>query len=396
MFGKDSSVRHFVAATPAALVLGLALAGGCEDPSAFEASLVVDDPQAGEDPQASVEEGMDLADPDEQGPSKKLICPNGPESCPIPVPLCQSSCTAYTACGTACTYGEEPATCGEYGVCLKSCAQVCSATSACGTPCSTNGGASTCGSFGTCNYTPPDCLVEFWTGYGYTGTRDCYGTPADVEQAAANGGKLVVKAVKSNDQYSSFRTIEQVCADRFIHPCHLAGVPNKIKTGATTIYKDANLTGQWAQFAATVDGVPDMRKKYWQDNLVLGNTDDKLSSFIMEFSVAPTCYQADGIACPGLCIDGGAWLNPIECTVSTDTNNQQGWAQVDPVKNVWVRFTAQSYAPTKYYNVNGQIRWGLQEHFKFVYPGYYHELDWVYSNAPVPPIYFQGSVVGAF
>jgi hypothetical protein len=262
--------------------------------------------------------------------------------------------------------------------------------------CYQNGVQSSCGQAGSCN-PAPDCLVEFWTGYGYTGARDCYGTKADVDLALANpnGAPLVVNQVSHNDQYSSFRTIEQICQDRGIDPCHLAGVPNKIKTGVTQVYKDANRSGKWKQFSEAVNGDSDFDDNTWYGSWIQGDVDDKISSFSMDFSVAPTCYKAvGGPNC--LCIDGGASLLPIECT---DAKLGEGWTKVSAAKNVWVLFSPDAYSPALLGHKAGSTT--VQLYLKDYYltypgtPGSGFGIEWHYlANAPL--LWFDYSVPGAF
>lgn len=390
---------HVSKVSVSSLLLFCASTSGCDDPSGVDDLLVDDDSSEVDEPSRAVDPSDvdDLLDIDpktqlEQPPVED--CPVGldTDECQPDPYLCTSRCSSSAYCNTECSYYGQIISCEDYGTCQIPCAQACSAAASCNKSCYQNGAATTCGQFGVCN-PPPDCLVEFWTGYGYTGTRDCYGTQADVENAVGKTGSLAVQMVIKNDQYSSFRTIEQVCLDRGISPCHLAGTPNAIKTGITTIYKDFNLSGMPTQFADSADKSPDFRTKYWGNSPIMGNIDKKMSSFVMSFSVGPTCFHASGLGGCNLCIDGGAWLVPYKCTTVAKENTAEGWYKT---KNIWVHFDGGSYAPTKFSYVNGKIVWGLQKNFYLMYPGTMHDIDWIYSNNDIPPVYFQLSVPGAF
>ncbi len=322
------------------------------------------------------------------------------EDCPSDDPAdpnaCDLICSTSSHCDTQCSLSGYPYTCGIYGLCQEPCSHVCTGSSRCDRSCYQNGVPTTCGQSGVCS-PPPDCLVEFWTGYGYTGARDCYGTKADVERVLASGGRLDITQVSRNDQYSSFRTIEQVCQDRGISPCHLAGVPNKVKTGATRVYKDANFSGKSKQFPEWVNGDSDFDNDLWYDAWLQGDIDEKISSFFMGFSVAPTCYKAyrDSPSC-GLCLDGGAWLQPFECTNAANPLTGEGWIKVDTAKNVWVFFYPGTYSPASV-GYNGNYRLYLKQ-YNLVYPapsGSQYGIEWRVQNNPTT-LWFENSVPGSF
>ena len=336
-------------------------------------------------------------------PLEVPLCESEPENlmddgCPPEDPnSCNLICSSTSYCNTQCKINEQLIACGDYGICQVPCSQICTTGSRCDMFCYQYGVPSTCGQSGACN-PPPDCLVEFWTGYGYTGTRNCFGTKSDVEQVLANGGRLDVNQVSNNDQYSSFRTIEQTCRDRGISPCRFAGVPNTIKTGATRVYKDTNLSGKSKQFPEWVDGDADFDDDHWYDNWWQGDIDEKISSFYMDFSVAPTCYKAfrDGPSC-GLCLNGGAWLQPFNCTAVANPLKGEGWIKVDATKNVWVFFYPGTYSPATIGYDQGDYRLHLQ-YYELVYPatfGASYDIEW-HARANPTKTWFDKTVAGAF
>ena len=364
---------------------------------AMTSSSCVDDPAELETSEPGTTEEVTDLDPDLASvPSPAGFVPLDEES----LDSCGTVCQPASHCEIPCTApwnGGEWITCGDYGYCTEQCANVCSSNSRCDLQCYSGGGITSCQQWGSCN-PPPDCLVEFWTEYGYTGVRDCYGTQDDLQQALNGSGKLTINQVLSNDQYSSFRTIEQVCADRGISPCRIGNMPNTIKTTDTIVYADPALSGSLAAvFKDAVNAFPDLRKKRWGDFPIMPNVDNKISSISVNYLLKPVCYRVvDGGNCP-LCLDGGGWIFPYSCAAIANISNSQGWYHADKVKNVWVYFDAASGAPTKFTNKNGTLMWGLDTGYYLVFPvpNWPNRIEW-HFGFNVPAVYFQSTVPSPF
>jgi hypothetical protein len=318
--------------------------------------------------------------------------------CAPPDPYaCQNVCTYDSICSSPCNeLNGNDSTCGAYGICQRPCSQVCSTSSRCDASCYHNGIPKTCGAYGTCT-PPPDCLVEFWTGANFTGTRSCYGTAEDVERVRSEGGRLDVMSVTHNDQYTSFRTIEQVCRNKGISPCRFANILNPIITGSTKVHKDGSLSDKSKVFSSGVDSDGNFDNDTWYDNWLQGDIDNKISSFFMNFTVGPVCYKAVGSPPCTLCMEGGAYLYPFDCKVVAATPSQnQGWIQVDAGKKIWVFFDSNTYSHARMGILNGVYRIKLDPPYFLVYPGtrYGKDIEW-HTSSSVGVTWFENTVPGA-
>lgn len=316
-----------------------------------------------------------------------------PDECVPPSDTCPQVCGA-TSCDTPCTLNQEAVTCAEYGDCLEPCTQsLCEWDPGCQTLCLHNGSAKTCGGAGMC-LPKPDCLIEFWTDAGYTGTRACYGTSADIDQAIASGGSatLTVNQVAHNDKYSSFRTIEEICALRGDTECYLQGTSREVRVGDVTVYQHANLKGAWRRFLADVESTANF---YGMSFTPILKLNDMISSFTLQYTVAPACFRVVGAGC-NFCLDGMGWAGAIDCSVvATPLSSAGGWVQVDAAQNVWAWFDQDSQAPLQLYESSpGVFAWGLHKDFRIVYPGEFYTIEWRYGASK--PTIFQPHIPGAF
>jgi hypothetical protein len=245
--------------------------------------------------------------------------------------VCNTICKPTSNCNTQCKYDGEWTTCFDYDVCMPPCSQTCSSNSACGTPCSNNGPHITCGSYGTCNV--PSCA------------QVCSENSACGTSCINNGSHITCGSFGT----CTVPLCSQVCSGN---------------SACNTPCSDSGISATCGSFGACN---------------------------------VPTCYRAYGPTCPGpgLCLDGGAWLQPYDCKVVADFTKHQGWLKIDSLNKRWAFFDpATCGVPVQTWNINGSLIPGLKSQYNLRYPPVFliqYDIEW-FANVNNPKQVFQKSV----